>query len=221
MGCREVFLRNLSVLSDLAVIHSLLGKTAKPQRRKDFAKLIFLFSLICLSFGIVLCNGNATKVNQALVNLKFETGPLVITLQEADVNAWAAVAIESKKRLGVEAVTVDFGPNRAIDATARVNMDEVEVSGMGVGFFKFLLSGTQTLKLSGKLVVDAGKGRFDVQSASLNDYTIPAWLAAQVLSYLSSRQGPGIDVTEDFDLPYGITDLRTSPTALTIVRDDG
>ncbi len=70
-----------------------------------------------------------------------------------------------------------------------------------------VLSGTQVLKAEGKIVRNRGKARYELENAEFNGVWVPAWLASAVVSFVGKNQPPHIDITEDFDLPYGITGL--------------
>ncbi|UCF37365.1 MAG: hypothetical protein JSU96_00380 [Acidobacteriota bacterium] len=146
------------------------------------------------------------------------TDPERFELLEEDVNAWTEVVVKSKKRLGVKNVEVDFRPGNWIGATAQINMDEVELTGFSISVFKSMLSGIQTLEAVGKLEIQGTKGTYTVEEASFNGVSVPAWVVNQVISALSSRQPPHVDITEPFDLPFGVTGVRMTANAVEILR---
>ncbi|MDA2930970.1 hypothetical protein MYX84_13675 [Acidobacteria bacterium AH-259-O06] len=163
----------------------------------------------------------ATRVNKVLTELKKpKQGEAAqrFELSEADLNDFALAAIQSKKRLGVKQVVVDLRSGAMIESTALVNMDEVELTGFTARMAKSLLSGTQTLKVLAKLSVENGEGSFEIQSAGMNGISVPVWIVNLVVSYLSKRQPPHIDITEPFNPPYGIKDMRVTANRVVIVR---
>lgn len=166
----------------------------------------------------LLAAGNASKVNQALVQIREGKANGRIELTEADLNAWVQVAVASKERLGVKKVEVDLRGMNRVRATALVNMDDVKLEGFTFRVFRTLLSGEQTLVTDGKLQITNRKATYEVESASMNGVTVPAWLASSVISYLSSKQPPHVDVTEPFDLPYGIRDVQLLQDRAVILR---
>jgi hypothetical protein len=167
---------------------------------------------------LVLGAGNPSRVNQVLVELKEGKASSRIEISEDDLNAWLAVALDSRRRLGVKSAEVDLRGLNRVRATAVVDMDQVQLEGFSVRLFKAVLSGEQTLVTEGRLEVSRGQGHFQVESASFNGVAVPAWLASSVISYLSSRQPPHVDVTEPFDLPYGLRDLELLSDRAVILR---
>ncbi|MFQ5740617.1 MAG: hypothetical protein ACE5JX_16550 [Acidobacteriota bacterium] len=179
---------------------------------------LFLFPLIWMTG---FAGNGASRVNQVLVQLKEPkkgNSEEVFELTEEDLNAFIIAAIEGKKRLGLRKVVLALKSGGRIESTAVVNMDELELGGLAVQMFKTLLSGTQTLKQEGRFKVEKGKGIYTVESVSINEISVPTWLASSTLGYLGQRQPPYIDVTEPFDLPYGIQDIRITAGKIAIVR---
>jgi len=163
----------------------------------------------------------ATRVNETLVQLKApkpNKGVQKFQLKEADINEFIAAAIESKKRLGVKKIQVDLAEAGRVTATATINMDDVRLDNTGVWLFKKFLSGTQVLKAEGKIIRNRGKARYELEKAEFNGVWVPAWLASAVVSFVGKNQPPHVDVTEDFDLPYGITGLAFHADRVEITR---
>lgn len=165
--------------------------------------------------------GNASKVNRVLVKLQQPKQGATLesfVLSEADINAFTEVAIQSKKRLGVKKVEFEFRPGGVFYTRALINMDEVELTGFAVRMFKSVLSGVQTLEAEGKLTSLAGKGTYQVQRARFNNIPVPAWLVNSVIGFLGKRQPPHIDVTEPFEWPYGVRDVKVVQDQVVIIR---
>lgn len=163
----------------------------------------------------------ASRANEVLVRLKGPKQGLPVerfVLREEEINAWTAVALADKRRLGVRQLSFDFlGAGRFL-ARVLVDMDEVEVGGIAVALFQAVLSGEQRLEVEGVLEGDKGKARYRVESARFNGISVPAWLAGRVIAYLGKSQPPHVDVTRDFDLPFGVQSVRITPDELVIVR---
>jgi len=47
---------------------------------------------------------------------------------------------------------------------------------------------------------------------------VPSWFVSSLVGIVGSRQPPHVDITEEFVLPYGISDVRISAEKLEIVR---
>jgi len=163
----------------------------------------------------------AAKVNQVLVTLKAPKASKnaeKFLLSETEINEFIQVAIKSKQRLGIKSIQLDLNEKGQLRAIATINMDEVKVDVTGTWLFKKVLSGTQVLKAEGKLVTARGKGHYELDKAEFNGVWVPAWLAGAVVGFVGKKQPPHIDVTEEFALPYGITDVVLHSDRLEIVR---
>ena len=162
----------------------------------------------------------ASRVNEVLVKLKDSKRSEkqeVFVLTEEELTDFAEVAIQSKERVGVKKLQFDLREG-GFSVKALINMDDVQLTGISFRLFKAVLSGTQTLEAEGKLTTQDGKGIFEVESARLNDISVPAWLVNAIISYLGKKQPPHIDVTEPFDWPYGIREIKLMPDKVVIVR---
>ncbi|MBI4445353.1 MAG: hypothetical protein HY645_05525 [Acidobacteria bacterium] len=178
-------------------------------------------SLVCLfCSGSFLFADGASRVNEVLTKLKEPKkgkSQESYTLTEGELNAFTEVAIAGKKRLGVKKIHFDLKQG-TFATTAVINMDDVQLTGMAFRMFKAVLSGTQTLQAHGKLTSAKGKASYEVESAKFNSIPVPAFLVNAVVSFLGKRQPPHIDVTEPFNLPYGIQEVRIISDKLIVVR---
>lgn len=177
--------------------------------------------LLAAALAVPALDGNASKVNEVIVQIKEsadEATPLQLEVQEADLNAWIRVVAESRPELGVRKTEVELLGGDRLRAAAEVDMDQVRLEGLSVQVFRTVLSGVQRLEVEGKVDCHEGRGRYILERARLNGVAVPVWLATQVLSYLSSHHSGGIDVTEPFDLPYGIRKVTIVPGKVLISR---
>ena len=178
------------------------------------------FLLVPFLFSIVLAGDGASKVNQVLVRLK---GPKQIAqetfvLTEIEINDFAEAAIKGKRRLGVKKMKFDLKEEGSFQTWTVIDMDDVQLTGLTFQMFKALLSGTQVLETMGKFSISNGKGIYTLQSAQVNGISVPAIVANAVISFLGKVQPPYVDVTEPFDLPYGIIDITIASDQVVITR---
>jgi hypothetical protein len=163
----------------------------------------------------------ATRVHDVFVKLqapKTSQGTERWQLSEPDVNQFLAVAVASKKRIGLTKLQCEFDQSGALGATAVINMDEVKLDGLAIRTFKALLSGAHTLKAKGRLVIKNSKGVFEVDEASFDGMWVPAWFASSVVAFVGRQQPPHVDITEEFSMPYGISDVKISAKKAEIIR---
>lgn len=177
--------------------------------------------LVALFFlGTALGNG-ASKVNAVLEKLKEPKKGKALesfVLTQQEINDFTAIAVQSKKRLGVKQVTFNLKQAGTFHTKALVNMNDVKLEGFAFRMFKTVLSGVQTLEAEGKLTTNGGKGVYEVESARFNHIPVPAFLVNAVISFLGKRQPPHIDVTEPFAYPYGIKDIKIVPGKVVLIR---
>ncbi len=140
-------------------------------------------------------------------------------LAEADVNEFMAVAISSKKRLGLTKLVLDFDASGTLRSTAVINMDDIKLDSVAVRAFTTLLSGVHTLQAQGRLVVTKNsRAVFQIDKASFDGMWVPSWFVSSLVGVVGTRQAPGIDITEEFPLPYGISSVRIGAEKVEIVR---
>ena len=81
--------------------------------------------ICCICVTTLWPQDGASKVNEVLVKLKTPkqgSKVEVFVLDEADLNAFAEAAIQSKKRLGVQKVELDLKGAGRFQGTALINM---------------------------------------------------------------------------------------------------
>ncbi len=82
------------------------------------------------------------------------------------------------------------------------------------------LGGRVLVAASGLVRTQNGIGHVIVESVTLGGVSMPASVLAELVRYYArSEQNPdGIDVTEPFDLPYGVTELRVERERVVVVQ---
>ena len=142
----------------------------------------------------------------------------MFALSQGALNNFAEVAIQEKKRLGIEQLQLVLKPEGRFSVQVLIDIKEIKLSDVAMRMLKTALSGTQTLTSEGRLTTVSGKAECVLEGASFNGIRIPTWLASLVISYLARNQSPYIDPTESFDLPYGIQEVSVSRDQLLIIR---
>jgi len=183
---------------------------------------MFVLLIVSLLFAAAPASeSGATRINQIFVQLKAPKPKVAVQqfkLKEVDLNEFVAVALKDKQRLGVKKIVLDLQESGGLRAEATINMDDVKIDMPGIGLFKTLLSGTQVLKAEGRFICKERKAHYELDKASINDVWVPAWLAEAVVAMVGKTQPPHVDITEEFDLPYGITGVTTHVDRVEITR---
>ena len=165
--------------------------------------------------------GNPSKINEVLLQVKqgkTSTGPERLELMEDDVNAWLNLVVQGRDQYGVKEVQVNFLGGNRINGTAEIDMDKISLEGYSAQLFRNLLSGVQKVDVTGLLECENGKGQFSVEEAFLNGVSVPAVLVEQILSYVSTRQLPNVDITEPFNLPSDVRSVQVLEDRVVIDR---
>ena len=169
--------------------------------------LLLLLAIFFPAYG----GDPASRVNQVLEQLKNPKQQAVretFILTQDEVNSWSSIAIGSKKRLGVQSLLLDFREGGQFQVQTCLNMGEVEVQGFSIQLFQALLRGDQEFVLEGRLSCAQGRATATVQRALINDVPIPKILVDAVIGYLSQKQPPHLNLSQPFNLPFGIQDIQ-------------
>ena len=100
-----------------------------------------------------------------------------------------------------------------IKKTKRIQLKDKSLT---ASMLSALLQGAHTLEVEGKLNVQEGIGKYQVQQASLDGIALPSSMVEMVLSTLGRQQDPPFDPVEPFPMPYGISTVDVQLGRVTI-----
>jgi hypothetical protein len=171
--------------------------------------LLIPFVLLTLSFSSEK-TGKAERAEKIFIELL--TNPekgQTHSLLEEDLNAYISRELESQPLRGVEKLFVELKEG-TFTTDVTVNLDNIGLSGY-LEYLKNLVEGPQDLTLEGSLEVTEGVGVYKTHGAWLNGIPLPPSVVDTLLSALGRQQDPPFDPTEEFEAPFGITDLEIKP----------
>jgi hypothetical protein len=177
----------------------------------------FGLALIFSALTLFAQSGDPARVLEVIEGLRSGEGTR-FELTEDDVNAYADQAVRQQPQAALKRLEIDFQAENRILARALVDMDELRLGESEEQLLGSMLSGRQTLEAAGVLEVTEGKGTYTIESATLNGVSVPPFLVNYLLSYYSASNPPNVDVTEPFELPFGIKDIRTSADRMLLTR---
>lgn len=195
---------------------------------RDFLLILFLALVVTvvgspsLTAQPASSAGAAGEVERVLGELvinsvREEVPKRVYRLSETDLNSYLTTKLEKADRKGLESISVRLKQGSFVTVVT-VNMDQVQFKDQSLtaSLLSVLLRGAHTLEVEGRLQVQEGIGKYQVQQASLDGIALPASVMEMVVSTLGRQQDPPFDLSEPFPMPYGISTVDVQPGQLTI-----
>ena len=181
-------------------------------------KTAFLLALVFLlkpAFTAPSFDNPGLKVDQVFRSLQEPgEGPEIeeFTITEDEFNAWLRANTADKEY--ILDLKADFHDDNQVDFTMEMDLGRIEDGGYYPQMVATMFKGRQVLQAGGEILVENGYFTFMVNSLSINETIITPALIAPLISMLL----PGYDLSKPLELPYGITDIRSSEGVLTITR---
>lgn len=187
----------------LSVVTPGAHQTAKSPGARDGERLLDKLVEISANAGAKTPGQRPVVIYQREINayLRFQAAsefPEGVTDPDVALRTGGAVSLGA---------TVDLSAIR--DARARGPLDPLRY-----------LSGRLPVSADGRVRTLNGIGRVDIESVSIGGVPMPSSVLSELVRYYSrSDQYPdGIDVTEPFELPYGVTELQVEHEQVVVVQ---
>ncbi len=143
-------------------------------------------------------------------------------LSEGELNSWLAFSAVDRIPAGVTDPVVTLPGEGRVSGRAVVDLD---LMGRRKGSGGLLdpwsyLGGRVPVVATGRVLTDAGVGRFALESAQVGGITVPKWLLQELVGFYSkSPSRPnGINMDEPFPLPVGIETLEVRTGQAVVVQ---
>jgi hypothetical protein len=147
--------------------------------------------------------------------------PLVTSVSDREVNAYLRHVVGPDLPAGLVDPTIAIADRGRLGFRAKIDLDAVRKS-RARGALDPLnwVSGTLELVLNGTLEAARGRGTFALESATLGGVPVPQSLVQELVTYMTKTpENPvGIGLSEPFELPAAIQQIRTRPGHATIVQ---
>lgn len=145
--------------------------------------------------------------------------PVVITEDEA--NSYLKLRGHEFMPAGVENPEVHIMPNTVSGAAEvdfdRLNQATAKTDDWGKKFLSWFFRGKQRVRATGKLQSGSGQGKLTIETVTVGNAEIPAWLVNLLLeNYVQSRYN--IDLSKPFALPGHVTDIELGSGRATFRR---
>ena len=164
----------------------------------------------------------AEKVRRVLEELSANSQggqppPRTYRLSQAEINAYLLDELRHQEESAVESVSIllregGFVTMLGIDPD-RLQLGEDTATG---GLLGLLFEGKQTLEIEGRLNVNNGSGRYQIQQVRFNGLALPIEVVNEILTSLGQSQDPPFDPISPFPMPHGIQSVIVSPGQVVI-----
>ena len=144
------------------------------------------------------------------------------TVTENEVNSYLAYEAADQLPAGVVQPTLTALGAGRISGRAIVDLDAVRKAGNSTGLFdpRSYLTGNVPVTATGVLQASNGRGRFQLESASVGALPIPKLLLQEIVAYYSkSPDNPdGISLDDEFELPARIREIQVARGQAIVVQ---
>lgn len=138
--------------------------------------------------------------------------PIVVT--ERQLNSYVNLSLAAKIPPGVSGLDFRLEKDR-VGARAVLDLDRLRerLPQEGASSLLAFLGGTVPVEILGRVPNEGGKGRIEVEQATLGGVSLPASVLAQVVAMAtrSERHPQGFDLLAPFDLPWAARRVRLEP----------
>ena len=142
-------------------------------------------------------------------------------LSETEVNSWFTYRAQPLIPRGVTSPKVTIIGNGRVMGLATVDLDAVSKERSSGTFDLWnLVGGRVPVAVTGVLETKGGRGRFDLQSATLGGVPVPKALLQELVSYYSrTPDNPaGVRIDSPFLLPARIQQIEVGPGQAVVVQ---
>ena len=146
--------------------------------------------------------------------------PVRTSFSEREVNAYLKFSAHDQLPKGIINPEVSLAGERRVSGHAVVDLDAVRTSKERGWLDPAHLTGSVDLHAAGVLETANGKGKFQLESASVGGIQIPKSLFQELVTYYSrSPDLPnGFDLDKPFDLPAHIREVEIQRGGATVVQ---
>jgi hypothetical protein len=164
----------------------------------------------------------------AIINLRGAGKPLPATaarktpVTETEINSWFAYRAGDLVPQGITQPAVTIIGNGKVMGVATLDLEayaKSRQSGGGSSLWS-LLGGRVPISVSGVLTTKAGKGSFNLQSASLSGIPLSPNVLQELVSYYSRTEDHpnGVRIDQPFALPAGIQQIEVGQGQAIVVQ---
>jgi len=161
------------------------------------------------------------KLIEISANASARTAARPVIIYQREINAYLRFQAASEFPEGVTDPDVALRNGGAVSLGATVDLSAIrDARARGPLDPLRYFGGRLPVSADGLVRTLNGIGRVDIESVSIGGVPMPSSVLSELVRYYSrSDQHPdGIDVSEPFELPYGVTELRIEDDQVVVVQ---
>ena len=135
-----------------------------------------------------------------------------IELTEIELESFVLYEMEDDIPATVESIDVGIGAE-TISALTQLTFSAEET---GNFLLDFLMGGTHSLFVEGRLEAEEGRGKFELRGVRVDGLPVPIVLVEALIDRFVTPRYPQVDLGEPFDVPWGVEQVVLSPGLATI-----
>jgi len=193
------------------------------------AALAVVMTVAALSASQALTERDASNMQQKLQAIvdrgdadpASRLPPLTTSLSEREVNAYLRFVAAPDLPVGLVDPTITIADRGRVSARAQIDLDAVRKSKpRGTLDPLAYVSGVVEVTVAGALEASGGRGKFDLEAATLGGMPVPETLVQELVTYFTrTTENPaGVSLARPFELPARIQQVRTRAGQATIVQ---
>jgi hypothetical protein len=144
---------------------------------------------------------------------KHKRGSSRVEVSETELESYLLYSL--KEDIPAEVNTADV--QLAVDTVALDTQITFTSNATGNPVVDALVGGTHNLFVKGKLVSQAGRGKFDLLEVRVDSIPVPNVLIHSLMKRYVKPKYPDVDLNEPFDMPWGIESLKLEQGKATVV----
>ena len=158
-----------------------------------------------------------TKLNRikGFIPVKKSGRNQAVYFTEDEINAWLALQVKFKAHPSLKSLMVTLEDNHAL-VTADIDFDHLNADSSTLlpKLIAIMFSGIHTITAHGKITSGNGRGMFEVDKASFDKLSIPAYLMKEIIAAVGLRQPHPLDPTKSSALPFDLDRLDVRKASL-------
>jgi hypothetical protein len=130
-----------------------------------------------------------------------------VQVSEAELESYLIYSLQDDIPAKVDSAKVDLAQDTVgLDAQLTFTANAT-----GNPMVDALVGGTHNLLFKGKLVAEHGRGKFDLQEVRVDSIPVPNIFIQTLFKKYVKPKYPEADLSEPFDMPWGIEELKIQP----------
>ena len=143
---------------------------------------------------------------------RYESAASTVEITEIEMESFILYEMEDNIPAKVESIDVGIG----VETISALTELTFSVEETGEFMLDYLMGGTHSLLVEGRLEAKQGSGKFALLGVRLDGFPVPIGLVEMLVGQFVTPRYPMVDLSKPFDVPWGIEEVVLSPGLATI-----